>query len=159
MTKSSSALSLKMPRFSESMKYPGDLLSRSRHKKQTSVDSSASSDTDYAEAASVVSRDSQEFEKMKDPGWEHFRPITRPEAEAYLQDKSPGYFLLRPKGNHLDLVLTAKTSEMQYHSVRHFVIRVISSTALPMQYRCGSIGPYEDLEDLLYEVSHHQRIA
>jgi len=130
-------------------KHPSDLLGRKHARKQASEDSSSSTcDADYQ---AEMARD-QDFDKMKDPGWEYFRAVTRAEAEAYLQDKSPGRFILRPKGNHLDLVLSVKISELQYLSTRHYVIRVISSTTLPMQYRCGSVGPYEDLEDLLYEV-------
>lgn len=125
--------------------------------------------------------------------------LRRPQAEAALRPQAPGAFLLRPKGNNLDLVLTVRVAAASSSSgtataptttggggsgtssgggssgsgsssggngggsggskkgstavVRHFVIRVIppSPSSAP-SFRCGSVGPYDDLEDLLYEV-------
>ncbi|EWM22270.1 hypothetical protein Naga_102395g1 [Nannochloropsis gaditana] len=38
--------------------------------------------------------------------------------------------------------------------MQHFVIRTIPpSASTPPSFRCGSVGPFEDLEDLLYEIS------
>jgi hypothetical protein len=91
---------------------------------------------------------------------------TRDTKTCITSSLSPIFLFMTPS-QILDEVMTADGRGM-----RHYVVRTIAPSmgllhghgqhglgAPPRHYRCGSLGPYEDLEDLLFEISSHLKVV